>query len=503
MLQETGIATRAQEMQVAAALREQGCTPFFSSQLEETGSTTTSRGGGLLTAVSSKYVAEHEMLSFTEIVPGKAAAPEIRTDKGGFTLINVHGLQAGCSLWAGPAAFWADIQMYATARSLGGRHPVVIAGDTDRDAPSNPAMEHFRAGWEARSLQRATAGGVEDMTPTLHPFRHRMDTFLVNKPLLSWSLRESVWARGMAHPQVIGSDDLPVRLALAGLLDAAGHVSVPTPYSDKEGRLLPCDAKAAPVQCCLWAAVTAAQEEPSLAPWLGPAEHHAYRSMPTAALEKVFEHLHAAHDTLARTVGRRQRSPAGSDLTGGDPPKSGKRLLATILRYDALAACAPAAYQANAARHGIHSEAALRLTEALGGVSPGFRAATQGELQEEPERQAAALEEDIRHLRALLAAGCKRAIKDFWRSHAQDIVQGWKAVRGAIEVEAPGPSGLWKVRAPDTQKLIPEAYDVMSAVPSFWRELYDKRLVDLPGFQLVLGRHVTRVPEGAWAHFQQ
>ena len=210
MLQETGIATRAQEMHVAAALRDKRYTPFFSSRLAQTGVTSTSRGGGLLTAVSSKYVAEHEALSFTEIVPGKAAALEIRTDRGGLTLINVHGPQAGCSPWAGRAAFWADIQMYATARSLGGRHPVVIAGDTNvyMDATSSPATEHFRAGWEACGFWRATAGGAEDMTPRLHPSRHRMDTFLVNKPLLPWSLRESVWARGMAHPQVLGSDHL-------------------------------------------------------------------------------------------------------------------------------------------------------------------------------------------------------------------------------------------------------------------------------------------------------
>ena len=51
------------------------------------------------------------------------------------------------------------------------------------------------------------------------------------------------------------------------------------------------------------------------------------------------------------------------------------------------------------------------------------RPATQGQLREEQERQAAALEEDISQLRALLAAERKRAIKDFWRRHAQDIVQ--------------------------------------------------------------------------------
>ena len=305
--------------------------------------------------------------------------------------------------------------MYATVRSLGGRHPVVIAGDTNiyRDATTNLATEHFRAGWEACGIRRATSCDVEDILPTLHPSRHRVDTFLVNEPLLSWSLRESVWARGMAHPQVVGSDHFPVRLALPGLLNAAGHAAICTPYSHRERRLLPYDAEAVPVQRCLWAAVTAAQNEPSLAPWLGPSEQQAYGSMPAAAVDKVFEHLRAAHDALARVMGRRQPSPAGTDPAGGDPPESGKRLQAAILRYDTVAACAPAAYQADAARHGIQFEAALRLAEEQRGASPGFPPAMQGQLQEELERQAAALEEDVRHLRAFLAADRKRTIKDF------------------------------------------------------------------------------------------
>ena len=73
----------------------------------------------------------------------------------------------------------------------------------------------------------------------------------------------------------------------------------------------------------------------------------------------------------------------------------------------------------------------------------------------------------------------------------------------AIEVEAPGSSGLWNVRVPNTQTLHTEAHDVMFAVRAFSRELYDKRPVDLPGFQAVLGRHVPRVPEGALAQVQQ
>ena len=154
MLQETGNATRAEEMHVVTALWDKGYTPFFSSRLAETGATSTSRGGGLLTAVSSKFVAEHEVLSFTEIVSGKAAALEIRTDGGGLTLINVHGPQAGSSPWAGQAAFCADIQMYATARSLGGdtrRSSRVTPTSTWMPPPTRPRSTSARAGKPAVS----------------------------------------------------------------------------------------------------------------------------------------------------------------------------------------------------------------------------------------------------------------------------------------------------------------------------------------------------------------
>ena len=46
---------------------------------------------------------------------------------------------------------------------------------------------------------------------------------------------------------------------------------MPAPYSHTEGRFLLYNAEAAPFQRCLWAAVTAAQDEPFLAPWLGRA----------------------------------------------------------------------------------------------------------------------------------------------------------------------------------------------------------------------------------------
>ena len=268
MLQETGIATRAQDMHVAAALPDKGYNRFIISQLAETGATSTSRGGGLLTGVSSKYVAEQEVLSFTETVPGRSA----RTEE------------------ASPSSTSTDHRRAAPRRRDGRRsgptykcmpRRAAAVGDTrlsSQETPTSTWMPLPRGLGGLRFLEgHSRRPGGHD--PTLHPSRHRVDTFSVNEPLLPWSLREGVWARGMAHPQVIGSDHLPVRLALRSLLNAAGHAAILTSYSHTEGRLLLYDAEAAPVQHCLWAAVTAAQDEPSLAPWLGPAEQHAYESM--------------------------------------------------------------------------------------------------------------------------------------------------------------------------------------------------------------------------------
>ena len=75
-------------------------------------------------------------------------------------------------------------------------------------------------------------------------------------------------------PRVVGSDHLLVCLVLPGLLSMAGQAVVTSPYSHTEGPLLPYDSGVAPVQRCLWAAVTAAQDELSQARWLVSAEQH-------------------------------------------------------------------------------------------------------------------------------------------------------------------------------------------------------------------------------------
>ena len=491
MLQETGIATRAQEMHVAAALRDKGYTAFFSSRLAETGATSTSRGGGLLTAVSSKYVAEHEVLSFTDIVPGRAAALEIRTDGGGLTLINVHGPQAGCSPWAGRAAFWADIQMSATARSLGGRHPMVIAGDTNiyMDVPANPATEHFRAGWEACGFRRAAAGGEEDMTPGTG-WTPSWSTSLSCRGPCGKASGLAAWHTPRWSARTTSRSAWPCRVSSA----QRGARRCPSPTATQRAtssRTTPrprpsntaCGRRSPPRRMNPpWRPGWVPQSSTTTGPCPGPrwtrcSNTSTRRMTPWRAWWDAGSRLRRER-TRRRGTSRRAESSSRQRSSAMTPWQRARR------------------QRTRRKRPGMASGSRRR-----SGSRRSYR--VQGQLQEELERQAAALEEDIRQLRALLAADRKRAIKDFWRRHAPDIAQRWKAVRGAIEVEAPGPSGLWNVRVPNTQTLLTEAHDVMFAVRAFWRELYDKRPVDLPGFQAVLGRHVPRVPEGAWTQVQQ
>ena len=248
MLQEAGIANRAQEMHVAAALSDKGYISFFSSRLAETGSSPTSRGGGLLTAVSSRYVAEHEVFSFTELVPGKAAALEIRTDKGGLTLINVHGPEAGSSplgamrgvlgrhtnirhgaqpWWMAPGDHrWRHQHLHGCRyKPSHGAFPLRLGGLGLPEGQGRQGGRH-----DPPALPVPTEGGHlpgQQAPPAMAPAGKRL-------------------GQGHGHPEVVGSDHLPVGLVLPGLLDTAGQAAVPTPYSHTEVRLLPYDTPSHP-----------------------------------------------------------------------------------------------------------------------------------------------------------------------------------------------------------------------------------------------------------------
>ena len=324
---------------MAAALWDKGYTPFFSSRPAEMGATSTSRGGGAPQRGQQQVRGRAGGARFHENRPREGRGPgdphrrgrpqtHQRPRAAGWLLpvggtggvlgrhTNVcHGTQPR---WEAPGGHrWRHQHLHgchhqpghgALPRGLGGlRFPEGHGrrrGGHDPHDPPVPAQGGHLPG------QRAP--------PAVVPAGKRLGS-----------------RHGTPPGDRLGPP--PVCPALPGLLSAAGPAAVPTPYSHTVGRLRPYDAEAAPVQHCLLAAVTTPQDEPSLAHWLGPAEQHAWGSMPTAAVDKVFENLHAAHDALAHVVGRRQPSLAGTDPAEGDPPKSGKQLQAAVLRFDTLA----------------------------------------------------------------------------------------------------------------------------------------------------------------------
>ena len=85
--------------------------------------------GGLLIALRADMFAAEEVRDVVGIVPGKAMALDVVTAGGTLTVINVHGPGSGGDSWASKVSFWADLAMYAAAKSAGGTRPVLIGGE--------------------------------------------------------------------------------------------------------------------------------------------------------------------------------------------------------------------------------------------------------------------------------------------------------------------------------------------------------------------------------------
>ena len=84
--------------------------------------------GGLLIALRADIFAAEEVRDVVDIVPGKAMALDVVTAGGSLTVINVHGPGSGGDSWASKASFWADVAMYAAAKSAGGTRAVLLGG---------------------------------------------------------------------------------------------------------------------------------------------------------------------------------------------------------------------------------------------------------------------------------------------------------------------------------------------------------------------------------------
>ena len=84
--------------------------------------------GGLLIALRVDVFPTEEVRDVVDIVPGKAMALDVVTAGGTLTVINVHGPGSGGASWASKASSWANVAMYAAAKSAGGTRAVLLRG---------------------------------------------------------------------------------------------------------------------------------------------------------------------------------------------------------------------------------------------------------------------------------------------------------------------------------------------------------------------------------------
>ena len=188
LFQETGLQDPQGMVHLENQWRHHGYHAFLG--LDAHAASAAAVPGGLLIALRADLFAAEEVRDVVDNVPGKAMALDAVTAGGTLGVINVHGPGSGGDSWASKASFWADVAMYATAKSAGGTKALLLGGDFNAwlESPGHPTTRRFQALWEQCGFHRVGAAAEEDRGPTRAG--HRLDSFLLNSPLVPWAVRE-------------------------------------------------------------------------------------------------------------------------------------------------------------------------------------------------------------------------------------------------------------------------------------------------------------------------
>ena len=252
--------------------------------------------------------AAEEFPDVVDIVPGKAMALDVVTAGGTLTVINAPGPGSGGDSWASKVSFWADVAMYAAAKSAGGTRAVLLGGDFNvwLESPAHPTTKRFQALWEPCGFHRAGAAAEEDRRPWRA--RHRLDSFLLNSPLVPWAVRERPHLAPGRSPASLGSGHGPVVLDI--LLVVAGKERVTRmAYSHAQGRLHAIRPDSPGVREAAAAVLQKAGRDRTLQAWLSSDQDTA--TMGTSEVQAVFDLLYAFCDDVSRITG--VRMPSGMD----------------------------------------------------------------------------------------------------------------------------------------------------------------------------------------------
>ena len=454
--------------------------------------------GGLLIALRADVFAAEEVRDVVDIVPGKAMALDVVTAGGTLTVINVLGPGSGGDSWASKASFWADVAMYAAAESAGGTRAVLLGGDFNvwLESPWHPTTRRFQALWEQCGFHRAGPAEEEDMRPTRAG--HRLDSFLLNSPLVPWAARERPHLATGRSPASLGSDHGPVVLDIPQAVAGKERVTRMA-YSHAQGRLHAIRLDSPGVREAAAAVLRKACEDRTLRALLSSDQDTA--TMGTLEGQAVFDLLHAFRDDVCRVTG--VRMPSGMDPQYPYGQAETEASVAQVLSdQQALAWRAHELWQRDAVTAGLHSQEAAALLRHLRRVDPDLSPATVEELRAAVDQQFHQLETHVEELRDILRSNKRRSIKDYWRGRVRDLQLRWTAIRGAINVVNYAPTGLWSVRVRESEKVLLAASDVIGEVQRYWEALYAKRPVNLPAFERPDRAHIPRGAPEEWRSVQ-
>ena len=416
--------------------------------------------GGLLIALRADVFAAEEVRDVVDIVPGKAMALDVVTAGGTLTVINVHGPGSGGDSWASKASFRADVAMYAAAKSAGGTRAVLLGGDFNvwLESPWHPTTRRFQALWEQCGFRRAGPEREEDRRPTRAG--HRLDSFLLNSPLVPWAACERPQLAPGRSPASLGSDHGPVVLDIP--LAVAGKERVTRmAYSHAQGRLHGIHPDSPGVRETAAAVLQKACGDRRLRAWLSSEQDTA--TMGTSEVQAVFGLLYAFRDDVSRVTG--VRMPSGMDQQYPYGQAETEASLAHVLSdQQALAWRAHELWQRDAAAAGLRSQEATTLLQHLPRVDPDLSPASVEDLRAALDQQLHQLETRVEELRGVLRSSRRRSIKDY---RVPDLQLRWTAIRGAINVVNYAPSGLWSARVRESEKVLLEASDVLGEVQRY------------------------------------
>ena len=373
--------------------------------------------GGLLIALGADAFAAQEVRDVVDIVPGKAIALDVVTAGGTLTVINVHGPGSRGDSWAPKASFWADVAMYAAAKSARGMNAVLLGGDFNvwLESPGHPTTRRLQALWGQCGFHMAGAVAQEERRRTRAG--HRLDSFLLNSPLVLWAVRERPHLAPVRSPASLGSDHGPVVLDIP-LAVAAKERITRLAYSHGQGRLHAIRPDSPGVREAAAAMMRTACEDRTLRGWLSSGQDTA--TMGTPEMQAVFDLLYAFRDEVSRVTGVRMPSGMYPQYPYGQAETEAS--LAQVLSdQHALAWRTHELWKRDAAAAGLHSREAAALLQHLLWVDPDLSPATVEDLHAALDQQLQQLQARVEELRGVLRCKRRRSIKAYWRSKVPDL----------------------------------------------------------------------------------